>query len=132
MIRTPRLVVPALTAVLVVGGIVGISLRGESPLALAPLFPTGLLFVVAGMIASQRRPDGASGRLLTATGLAWLGSQALLTVTNDVVATIGLALFPLGLAFLAHLALAYPDGLRSRTERVMVAVPYALVVAACR
>ncbi|MDP8936342.1 MAG: histidine kinase [Actinomycetota bacterium] len=129
MIQTPRLVVPALTAVLVVGGIVGISLRGESPLALAPLFPTGLLFVVAGMIASQRRPDGASGRLLTATGLAWLGSQALLTVANDLVATIGLALFPLGLAFLAHLALAYPDGLRSRTERVMVAVPYALVVA---
>ena len=129
MIRTPRLVVPMLTAVLVVGGVVGISLRGESPLALAPLFPTGLLFVVAGMIASQRRTDGVSGRLLTATGLAWLGSQALLTVANDVVATIGLALFPLGLAFLAHLALAYPEGLRSRTERVLVAVPYALVVA---
>lgn len=118
----------ALAAVLVVGGVVGISLRGESPLVLAPLLPVGLLFVVAGLVASRRRRDAASGPLLAATGLAWLASQALLTVANGVAITIGLALFPLGLAFLAHLALAHPHGVRSRLERVIVAVPYALVM----
>ncbi len=49
--------------------------------------------------AAGRRPDGASGPLLTATGLPWLDSQTLLTVGNDVMATVGLASFPLGLAF---------------------------------
>ena len=128
MKRAPRWAVAALTAAIVVGGAAGISLRGESPLELAPLFPAGLLFVLAGAVASRRRPDGPSGPLLTATGLAWLGSSALLTVPNSVVATLALALFPLGLAFLAHLALAFPDGLASRAERVIVALPYALAL----
>lgn len=124
-----RRVAPALAAALVVGGVVGIVARGESPVALAPLVPAGVLFVVAGVAAWRRRPDGPSGPLLAAAGLSWIGSPALLTVPDAVAATVGMALFPLGLAFLAHLALAYPDGLRSRAERVIVAVPYALVVA---
>ena len=129
MTGPPRWAAPALTAVAVVGGLVGISLRGQSPLELVPLFPTGLLFVAAGAFASRRRPGAPSGRLLFATGLSWMGSPALLTVPNAVAATLGLALFPLGLAFLGHLALAFPNGLASRAERFIVALPYALVVA---
>ncbi|HVM03142.1 MAG TPA: histidine kinase, partial [Acidimicrobiales bacterium] len=129
MSRAMRRVAPALAAVLVAGGVVGVVARGESPLALAPLVPAGVLFVVAGAAAWRRRPDGPSGPLLAAAGLSWIGSPALLTVPDAVAATVGMALFPLGLAFLAHLALAYPDGLRSGAERVIVAVPYALVVA---
>lgn len=127
--RVPAWVVPGAATVLVASAVIGISLRGKSPLALAPLVPAGALFVLAGVAAARRRPDGASGPLLTATGLSWLGAQALLTAANDVVATVGLVLFPLGLAFLAHLSLAYPDGVSSRAERAIAALPYLLVVA---
>lgn len=120
--------VTALTAALVVGGIVGVSVRGESVLQLVPLVSGGVLFVVAGLVAAGRRPDSASARLLTATGLAWLLAQALLTIPNALAATVGLALLPLSLAFLAHLSLAFPNGLASGAERVIVALPYALVV----
>ena len=120
--------VAALAAALVVGGIVGVSARGESVLQVVPLASAGVLFVVAGLVAAGRRPDSASGRLLTATGVAWLLAQALLTIPNALAATVGLALLPLSLAFLAHLSLAFPNGLTSRAERIIVALPYALVV----
>jgi len=122
-----RWALAALVAAIVATGIVTVIVRDESPLALGPLFGAGLLFVVAGGFASDRRPGGVTGRLLTATGLAWLSGQALLVIPNALAATIGLALLPLGLAFLAHLALAFPSGLASGTERIIVALPYALV-----
>jgi len=118
----------ALVAAIVTTGVVAVALRGDSPLALAPLFSAGLLFVVAGGFASGRRPGNVTGRLLTATGLAWLSAQALVVIPNAMAATIGLALLPLSLALLAHLALAFPSGLTSRTERIIAALPYALVV----
>ncbi|MCA1673192.1 MAG: hypothetical protein LC799_13675, partial [Actinobacteria bacterium] len=124
-----RWALAALTAAIVVGGIVAVSVRGESPLSLMPLFSAGVLFVVAGAVAYHRRPDSVSGPLLIATGLAWLLAQALLVVPNALTATLGLALLPLSLAFLAHLALAFPGGLASRAERIIAALPYVLVVA---
>ena len=128
MSESTRWPVAALAAVLVGGGIVGVSVRDESVLQLLPLVSAGVLFVVAGLATTGRRPDSASGRLLTATGLAWLLAQALLTIPNALAATVGLALLPLSLAFLAHLSLAFPNGLASRAERIIVALPYALVV----
>ncbi len=116
-----------LVAGIVTFGVATISIRGISPVRLAPQFCAGLLFVVAGAVAAGRRPAAVTGRLLIATGLAWMLSQALVVVPNGLVATIGAVLFPLGLAFLGHLALAFPNGLTSRTERIIVAVPYALV-----
>lgn len=123
-----RWVLAVVVVAIVATGIVTAAVRGESPLALAPLLSAGLLFVVAGAFASDRRPDSLTGRLLTATGLAWLSAQALLVIPNAVAATIGLALLPLSLALLAHLALAFPRGLTSRAERIIVALPYVLVV----
>ncbi|MGI8808776.1 MAG: hypothetical protein ACR2KK_13210, partial [Acidimicrobiales bacterium] len=122
-----RWALAGLVALILTLGIVTVSLRGISPLRLAPQFSVGLLFVVAGVVAAGRRRDSVTGRLLIATGLAWLLSQALVFVPNGLAATIGVALLPLGLAFLGHLALAFPDGLTSRTERIIVALPYVLV-----
>lgn len=43
--------------------------------------------------------------------------------------TVAMVLFPLGLAPLSHLAIAYPTGrLRSRFERRLVAMPYVLAL----
>ena len=106
----------------------GAASHGISLSELVPLLPAGLLFVIAGLAAANRRPDSPSGPLLAASGLAWLGAQAFFAVDHQV-AFIGSVLFPLGLAFLAHLALAYPDGLKSRREQVVVSLPYALVLA---
>ena len=56
----------------VVGAFVGAA-TGDLPLVeAAPMLVIGLLFVVAGVVASSRRPDNVSGRLLSMTGLAWL------------------------------------------------------------
>lgn len=119
-----------LAVAIMVVGVVSASVRGGSLLQLVPLFSAGAVFVIAGLVAAGRRPDSVSGRLLVATGLAWLGAQTLLVIPNALAATVALALLPLSLAFLAHLSLAFPNGLASRAERVLVAVPYALVVAA--
>ena len=114
----------------VAGTFAGAALRNLPVAEAAPMVVAGLLFVVAGWVASSRRPDNVSGGLLTLTGLAWLLSVALTTVNHPVIHTLGLVLFPLGLAPLGHLAIAFPSGrLSSRLERVLVAVPYALGVA---
>lgn len=128
MSRAGRRIVAALTVSATGTAIGGAASHGISPLELMPLLPAGLLFVIAGVAAANRRPDGPSGPLLAASGLSWLGAQAFFAVDHRV-AFIGSVLFPLGVAFLAHLALAYPDGLKSRAEQVVVSLPYALVLA---
>jgi len=126
-----RRVVAGLVAMAcVAGAFVGVAVRDLALGDGAPMLLAGLLFVVAGVVASTRRPDNVSGGLLTLTGLAWLLSVALTTVGQPAIYTVGLALFPLGLAPLGHLAVAYPSGrLTSRLERVLVAAPYALGLA---
>ena len=128
MSRAGRGIVAALTVAATGTAVGGAASQGISPLGLVPLTPAGLLFVIAGVAAGNRRPDGPSGPLLTASGLSWLGAQAFFAVDHRV-AFVGSVLFPLGLAFLAHLAIAHPDGLRSRAERVVVSLPYGLVLA---
>lgn len=109
---------------------VGAAARDLSPAEAVPQVVAGILFVTAGVVASTRRPDTTSGRLLTLTGLAWLASVALTTSVNPVLFTVGLALFPLGLAPLGHLAVTFPSGrTSSRLERLVVVVPYGLAVA---
>ena len=109
----------------------GRAVHRDLPLAEGlPILVVGLLFVVAGAVASARRPDNVSGRLLTMTGLTWLLSAFLTTFESALAFTAGLALFPLGLAPLGHLALVFPRGrLSSRLERLLVAAPYALAFA---
>lgn len=127
--RAARRVVAGLTAATVGVAIIAAASQGVSPLGLVPFLPAGLLFVTAGFFAAGRRPGGPAGPLLVAAGLSWLGAQAGFALPLQAGAVAGTALFPLGLAFLAHLALAYPAGLTSRAERVVVALPYCLVVA---
>jgi len=114
----------------VAGAYVGTAVRHLSLAQGAPFLAVGVMFVVTGVVASARRPGNVTGDLLTLTGLAWLLSVALTTVGNPVLSTLGLALFPLGLAPLGHLAIAFPSGrLASRLERVLVVAPYALGLA---
>lgn len=128
MSRAGRRIVAALTVAAAGTAVGGAASHDVFPLGLVPLLPAGLLFVIAGVAAAKRRPDGPSGPLLAASGLSWLGAQAFFAV-DDRGAVIGAVLFPLGLAFLAHLALAYPDGLKSRNEQMVVFLPYGLVLA---
>jgi signal transduction histidine kinase len=90
----------------------------------------GLLLVVAGQLLEARHRGPASGRLVSLAGLAWVWSVALTGASNQVVFTLGLMLFPLGLAALGHLALVFP-GARATTasERRLVLVLYGLAVA---
>ncbi len=113
-----------------VGTVVGVTVR-RLPIAPGlPVMVVGSLFVLAGIVASTRRPENPSGRLLSAAGVAWLLSVALTTVGHPVVFTTGLALLPLGLAPLAQLAVAFPGGrLRSPLERWLVAAIYGVALA---
>ena len=126
MSRAGRRTAGALALAAAATALAGAAWNGASLLRLVPLLPAGLLFVIAGEAAARRRPEGPSGPLLSACGLSWLGAQAFFAL-DPRVAVVGSILFPLGLAFLAHLALAYPNGVRSRAERVVVALPYGLV-----
>lgn len=91
----------------------------------------GLLFVLAGLLASAKRPDSAAGRLLTVAGLVWLAARVLVwSGSNSVAFTLGLVLVLLPIGFLAHLAVVFPSGRLSSTfERLVVAGSYIVIVA---
>lgn len=126
-----RLTVLLLAAACLSGTLIGVAVRHLSLGPGVPVMIVGLLFVVAGVVALTRRPDHLSGRLLAAAGLAWLLGAALTTVGHPVALAAGLALLPVGLAPLAHLAVAFPDGrLSSRLERRLVVAIYAVALAA--
>ena len=130
MNRRARVAVIAAALACVAGTAVSAARRDLPVEQGAPVLVVGLLFVAAGVVASVRRPSSVSGWLLTSTGLAWLLSTALTTSANPLVFTAGLALFPLGLAPLGHLAVVFP-GRRpsSPLERLLVVAPYLLAVA---
>ena len=90
----------------------------------------GVLFVVAGLLGWARRPDSAVGLLLTVAGLAWLAARVLVGAgQNPVVFTAGLVLVVLPIAFLAHLAVAFPSGrLATRLERFIVVSSYVVII----
>lgn len=91
----------------------------------------GVLFVLAGLLAWARRPDSSVGGLLTVAGLAWLSSRVLLWAgDNAAIFSIGLVLVLLPIAFVAHLAVAFPSGrMASRLERLIVVGSYVVILA---
>jgi signal transduction histidine kinase len=115
----------ALVAVTVVSG-----LSADAPgVAVVIVAAVGALFMVGGLVAWSRRPESHIGRLLVLAGGTWLVSQSLQGIHHALLFTVGAALFPFSLAFLAHVAVIFPKGrAESRWERVLIAAPYVLAL----
>ncbi len=124
-----RTAAAAVAGVAAAGALGGRVARGVSVAEAAPTVLIGLLFFLAGWLATARRPGAMTGPLISGAGLALLLSDALTAVPNSFVFTVGLALFPLGLAALGHLAVVFPAGRPSSpAEGVLVIVPYVLAL----
>ncbi len=82
----------------------------------------GVSFALSGLVAMWRRPENATGWLMTAVGFTWfLG--ALTEANDDWVFTAGLVLSNTAFVAFAWLVLAYPSGrLEGRVERLTVAL----------
>lgn len=129
MTRRQRVAVVVVAVVAVAATLAGGVVRNLPVLGGLALALAGLLFVVAGIVADARRPDTVIGRLLAAVGLSWSLSAALTNAPNRFLFTLGLVLFPLGLAGLGHLALVFPSGRASSSlERLLVRVPYGMAL----
>ncbi|MHA6783125.1 sensor histidine kinase [Pseudonocardia saturnea] len=88
-------------------------------------------FAACGLVAWRRRPDNHSGRLMTATGFAFLASPLLAQLDAPLARTAGLLLRNVWLLFLVAILLTFLSGgrLRTRTDRVIVgAVGVSLLV----
>ncbi len=93
----------------------------------------GGLFAACGLVAWRRRPDNHSGRLMTATGFAFLASPLLLQFDSPLLRTAGLLLRNVWLLLLVAIVLTFLSGgrLRTRMDRVLVwAVAVDLLVVA--
>ena len=79
-------------------------------------------FAACGLVAWRRRPDNHSGRLMTATGFAFLASALLTQFDSPLLRTTGLLLRNLFLLLLVVILLTFLTGgrLRTRTDRVLV------------
>ena len=79
-------------------------------------------FAACGLVAWRRRPDNHSGRLMTATGFAFLASSLLTQFDSPLLRTTGLLLRNLFLLLLVVILLTFLTGgrLRTRTDRVLV------------
>jgi PAS domain S-box-containing protein len=98
--------------------------RDAKAATLAVVLPAGWAFVAAGLIAWSREPDNRVGKLMVATGFAWL-LVALSTANTPLLFALGLFVFVLPYAFLLHLFMAYPSGrLPSRAAAAVVALAY--------
>ena len=101
------------------------SLAGGSPAAGVAGLVAGWSLLAAGLGAWARRPTSRFGPLVAAAGLAWLLAEWNNPGSDSAVAfTLGLVLQAACPPLVGHAALAYPDGLGSRLERVAVAVAY--------
>jgi signal transduction histidine kinase len=82
----------------------------------------GGLFAACGLVAWRRRPDNHSGRLMTATGFAFLASPLLLQFESPLLRTAGLLLRNVWLLLLVAIVLTFLSGgrLRTRVDRVLV------------
>jgi signal transduction histidine kinase len=88
-------------------------------------------FAACGLVAWRRRPDNHSGRLMTATGFAFLASPLLAQLDAPLARTAGLLLRNVWLLLLVAILLTFLSGgrLRTRTDRVIVgAVAVSLLV----
>ncbi len=91
----------------------------------------GLSFLLAGLVALDRRPGNLIGPLMIVFGFTWyLGNWSNLNVPLfPVLGVIGSQLA--GAPILAHIALAYPSGrLQTTLERVVLGLTYAVAVGA--
>ncbi len=97
---------------------------------LAMALATGLVYVVAGLIAAARRPGSRVGPLMCLAGIVLMAS--LLGQSNHGVPfTIGLVSFWIPSAVIAHIILTFPTGhIGSWTERLLIGASYlnALVI----
>jgi signal transduction histidine kinase len=82
----------------------------------------GGLFAACGLVAWRRRPDNYSGRLMTATGFAFLASPLLVQFDWPLLRTAGLLLRNVWLLLLVAIVLTFLSGgrLRTRVDRVLV------------
>ncbi|MDN5860706.1 MAG: histidine kinase dimerization/phosphoacceptor domain-containing protein, partial [Pseudonocardia sp.] len=88
-------------------------------------------FAACGLVAWRRRPDNHIGRLMTATGFAFLASPLLAQLDAPLARTTGLLLRNVWLVLLVAILLTFLSGgrLRTRTDRVVVgAVAVSLLV----
>jgi signal transduction histidine kinase len=112
-----------------VAAIVSDQLRDESRALAAFTIAAGVSFIVAGLAASARRPEKATGILMVGSGFV-LFAGALIQANQSLPFTIGLAVILIPTAVLPHLVLAFPDGhLHSDWERVLVAGAYVNAIA---
>ena len=82
----------------------------ERPVWVNLLFPaTGLVYLVAGLVAWRRRPSNGIGPLLIFGALVWMAASLYNTGVPGLVA-IGLIVATLPLALVIHLVLAFPSG----------------------
>jgi len=99
--------------------------RHDRLLAVALGGTSGLLFVVAGIVARVRRPDNRTGTLMVLTAFAFF-AEDLQLLDNSTVYTVGILLYEASLPFVVYLLLAFPSGrLSSRLEQVIVAGAFA-------
>jgi signal transduction histidine kinase len=88
----------------------------------------GWAYLVAGLIAWDRRPANRMGRLMVLTGFALLARQ-LRYGDNALLFTICFVLGDVGYALVGHSALAYPTGrVKDRAERALVVAGYTTVL----
>lgn len=82
----------------------------------------GGLFAGCGLVAWRRRPDNHTGRLMTATGFAFLASPLLLQFDSPLLRTAGLLFRNVWLLFFVAIVLTFLSGgrLRARMDWILV------------
>ena len=123
------LAVVAAGAVLIGISLVVLAFGGEEvsdPAVLAALACwVTLPYILAGLVAWQRRPDSQLGVLMIAAGFVTYANFFVWS-TNDVLHTLGLAAQFLPPVVFIHVFLAFPSGhLADRVDRVVVGAAYA-------
>ncbi|HEX9335148.1 MAG TPA: hypothetical protein VF892_04660, partial [Pseudonocardiaceae bacterium] len=87
----------------------------------------GGCYLLAGVIAAVRQPGNRVGLLLVLAGIGWFAEDLYVSI-DPLVHTVGLPIRSASAAFLLHLVLAFPrGGVRSRVDRVLVAIGYVAV-----
>ena len=120
-------------ALLVAGAALGIGAYHAQTNALnsphaAAQVAIGWAYLVAGLIAWDRRPGNRMGRLMVLAGFAVLARQ-LRYSDSAFLFTVCFILGDVGYALIGHSALAYPTGrVKDRAERALVVAGYATVL----
>jgi signal transduction histidine kinase len=129
--RAVRLIVWALGAALCAESLAGAIRNGALPTDQAWVHHAlALTGITIGVVVWQLRPDSRIGVLMTAGGVAAVGSELNEVLPASAIAvTVGLAAIALPIPLTAHVVLSYPTGrLHSALDRNFVAVVYAVAV----